>query len=64
MKIEELKAHFTNAYRFEMKTGMAANSFRNWVKWGFIPMTSQCHRNKSPFNPIAKAIGLNGDLFL
>jgi len=42
MKIEELKAHFTNAYRFEMKTGMAANSFRNWVKWGFIPMTSQC----------------------
>ncbi len=42
MTIEELKEFFINAHRFERKTGMASNSFRNWMKWGFIPIESQC----------------------
>ena len=42
MTIEELKQYFINAYQFGIRTGISGNSFRNWVKWGYIPMDAQC----------------------
>lgn len=42
MTTEELKKYFKTGYRFEKLTEMTANSFRNWAKWGYIPMDSQC----------------------
>ncbi len=42
MKPSEVKEYFVTGYRFQLATGMTANSFDNWMKWGYIPMHSQC----------------------
>ena len=42
MTITEIKDYFKNGYQFEKITTISANTFRNWVKWGYIPMDSQC----------------------
>jgi hypothetical protein len=41
MTPEDVKKHFINSYQFKKKTGMSDASFRNWIKWGFVPEDSQ-----------------------
>jgi hypothetical protein len=41
MTLEELKKYYTNGHQFSLRTGMSANSYRNWFVWGYIPMYSQ-----------------------
>ncbi len=41
MTAEEVKNYFGNSYQFKKKTGMSDASFRNWMKWGFVPEGSQ-----------------------
>jgi hypothetical protein len=43
MTIDELKSFYINGNQFEIRTNMTANSFRNWVKQGYIPFGSQYH---------------------
>jgi ABC-type long-subunit fatty acid transport system fused permease/ATPase subunit len=42
MTTDELKNYFVTGYRFKLKTGMAINTFQNWMKWGYVPMDAQC----------------------
>lgn len=46
MTIEELKKYYVNGNQFEIRTLMSANSFRNWISWGYIPLYSQYHIEK------------------
>ncbi len=41
MTIEELRNYYGNSYKFKQRTGMSDASFRNWMRWGFIPEGSQ-----------------------
>ena len=41
MKPDDVKQYFGNSYQFKKKTGMSDASFRNWMKWGFVPEASQ-----------------------
>lgn len=41
MTIQELKDYYGNAYKFNKATGISAQSFHNWVRWGFVPTFSQ-----------------------
>ncbi len=41
MTVEEVRAYFGNSYQFKKRTKMSDASFRNWMKWGFIPEGSQ-----------------------
>ena len=43
MTIDELKRCYSNGNQFEVSTGMSANSYRNWVRQGYIPFASQYH---------------------
>ncbi len=47
MTTDELKDYYVNSYRFGKATSMSAISFSNWMKWGFIPMESQCKIEKA-----------------
>ena len=42
MTINEVARYYKSSYFFNKQTGMAPNSYLNWIKWGFIPMESQC----------------------
>lgn len=37
----EIKEYFSNGYKFSRETGMAIQSFHNWLKWGYVPLNSQ-----------------------
>ncbi len=41
MTIEELTQKYKTSYMFHKQTKMSANSYLNWIKWGFIPIVSQ-----------------------
>jgi hypothetical protein len=41
MTFEELREHYGTGYKFSKETGMSASSWRNWKKWGYIPIESQ-----------------------
>lgn len=41
MKPSELKEYFKTGYAFGKKTGMSPMSFSYWLKWGYIPFSSQ-----------------------
>lgn len=43
MTTKELIAYYVNGHQFCLRTRMAANSFRNWCSWGYIPLASQYH---------------------
>jgi hypothetical protein len=47
MTIDELKEEFGTSYAFNKQTGMAANSYQNWLRWGFIPLLSQLKIEKA-----------------
>jgi hypothetical protein len=46
MTIKELRDYYATGYSFNLETGMAANSYENWIKWGFIPVHSQMRLQK------------------
>jgi hypothetical protein len=41
MTIEEVKNYYGNSYKFMKRTKMSDATFRNWMRWGFIPEASQ-----------------------
>ena len=41
MTTDDLKKYYGNSYQFKKRTGMSDASFRNWLKWGFVPEASQ-----------------------
>ncbi len=41
MKPKDLQEYYKTSYQFNKDTGMAANSFLNWIKWGYIPYAPQ-----------------------
>ena len=41
MTPKDVKKYYKSSYSFSNKTGMAPNSFLNWLKWGYIPLDSQ-----------------------
>ncbi len=41
MTVEEVREYFGNSYQFKKRTKMSDASFRNWMRWGFIPEGSQ-----------------------
>lgn len=41
MKPKEVKKYFKSLYRFNKETGMSASTLGNWIRWGFVPVTSQ-----------------------
>ena len=41
MKIKEITDKYKNCYRFGKETGMAPNSYLNWINMGYIPIISQ-----------------------
>ena len=41
MTCEEVRAYYGNSYQFKKKTKMSDATFRNWMKWGFIPENAQ-----------------------
>jgi hypothetical protein len=41
MTPRDVQTHFKNSYQFNKQTGMSSSSFRNWVKWGYVPHDSQ-----------------------
>ena len=41
MTIDEVRNYYGNSYKFMKRTKMSDASFRNWMKWGFVPETSQ-----------------------
>lgn len=41
MTTEEVRKYFGNSYQFKKTTGMSDASFRNWMRWGFVPEGSQ-----------------------
>jgi len=41
MTPEDVRTYYGNSYQFMKKTGMSDATFRNWMKWGFVPEESQ-----------------------
>jgi hypothetical protein len=41
MTIKELQDYYKTAYRFRKETGISSPTFRNWIKWGYVPFRSQ-----------------------
>ncbi|CAB4151888.1 DNA-binding transcriptional regulator Cro [uncultured Caudovirales phage] len=41
MTPNDVKKYYGNSYQFKKKTKMSDASFRNWMKWGFVPENSQ-----------------------
>lgn len=41
MTPEDVKKYYGNSYQFMKITKMSDGSFRNWIKWGFVPEDSQ-----------------------
>jgi ABC-type long-subunit fatty acid transport system fused permease/ATPase subunit len=41
MTPDDLKKFYGNSYQFRKRTGMSDASFRNWIKWGYVPEASQ-----------------------
>lgn len=41
MTPDDLKKYFGNSYQFEKQTKMSGASYRNWMKWGYVPEGSQ-----------------------
>tara|TARA_R110000868_G_scaffold161317_1_gene391515 strand:+ start:18644 stop:18829 length:186 start_codon:yes stop_codon:yes gene_type:complete len=46
MTSDQVKKFYVTGYRFQKETGMSANSFDNWMKWGFVPTFSQLRIEK------------------
>lgn len=41
MTPEDVRQYFRNSYQFKKRTKMSDATFRNWMKWGFVPEDSQ-----------------------
>ncbi len=42
MSPDEIKKYYGDScYIFHKKTGMSAASLCNWLRWGYVPFTSQ-----------------------
>lgn len=41
MTPDDVKQYFGNSYQFKKRTNMSDATFRNWMKWGFVPEDSQ-----------------------
>lgn len=41
MTPKEVKKYFKTQYNFHKVTGMSAATLGNWLRWGFVPETSQ-----------------------
>lgn len=41
MTPEDLITYYGNSYKFSKITKMSSASFRNWMKWGYVPEASQ-----------------------
>ncbi len=61
MTLEELKKYYINGNQFYKATGMSANTYGNWFKWGYIPWKSQAII-ETLTNGKLKANILKGDL--
>ena len=54
MTIDEVARYYKSSYFFNKQTGMAPNSYLNWIKWGYIPIVSQ-HKLEELSGGILKA---------
>ncbi len=41
MTPDDVVKYFGNGYQFKKRTKMSDCSYRNWIKWGYIPEGSQ-----------------------
>ena len=41
MTVDEVTNYYGNGYLFHKKSGMAAGTYHNWVRKGFVPLDSQ-----------------------
>lgn len=41
MKPKDIKRYYKTGYRFNKETGMSAATLGNWLKWGYVPISSQ-----------------------
>lgn len=41
MKPSQVKNHYKTGYNFRKLTKMSDNTMQNWIKWGYVPFTSQ-----------------------
>lgn len=41
MTTEEVRNYYVNGYLFKKRTGMAQDSFHNWMRKGYVPINSQ-----------------------
>ncbi len=41
MTADDVKKYYGNSYKFMKRTGMSDATFRNWMRWGYVPENSQ-----------------------
>ncbi len=41
MTPDDVKKYYKSGYNFNKMTGMSANTFGNWLKWGYVPRDAQ-----------------------
>lgn len=41
MTIDDVRNYYGNSYQFKKRTKMSDATFRNWMRWGFVPEASQ-----------------------
>lgn len=41
MTIDDVRNYYGNSYQFKKRTKMSDATFRNWMKWGYVPEDSQ-----------------------
>lgn len=42
MTVDDLKEYYKTGYNFNKQTGITASQYGLWMKYGYIPKTSQC----------------------